>query len=207
MDFNNAEQMAEVQFLVSQLQIVLGQDNDARKGAEEHLKKIKEGEPDKYACYLTAVIMEPQAGQDIKALAAVVLRRSLGTVLDNTEKKDTLWEALSPAAKDFLKTNLLNSIRVIDQKDLIHKVSNLLVEVQGGMYEQNDAHEIWQDLLNLIFEFVNSTNNLHVDSALQMFNGLFTYIIDHLNKFKNDLLGIFRKTLNHQSLEIRLAAL
>lgn len=40
-----------------------------------------------------------------------------------------------------------------------------------------------------------------------MFNGLFTYIIDHLNKFKNDLLGIFRKTLNHQSLDIRLAAL
>ena len=205
MDPNNAEQMAEVQFLVTQLQIVLGQDNDARKGAEEHLKKIKEGEPDKYACYLTAVIMEPQAGLDIKALAGVVLRRSLGTLL--TDKKETLWEALSPAAKDFVKVNLLSTVRVIETKDLIHKVSNLLVEVQGGMYEHNDAHKIWQDLLNLIFEFVNSSNNLHVDSALQMFNGLFTYIIDHLNKFKSDLLGIFRKTLNHQSLEIRLAAL
>ena len=191
--------------MVTQLQVVLGQDNDARKAAEEHLKKIKDGEPDKYACYLTSVIMAPQAGLDIKSLAAVVLRRSLGTHL--TDKKETLWESISPAAKDFLKTNLLATVRVIDTKDLIHKMSNLLVEVQGGMFEQNDAHEIWQDLLNLIFEFVNSSNNLHVDSALQMFNGLFTYIIDHLNKFKSDLLGIFRKTMNHQNLEIRLASL
>jgi len=58
-----------------------------------------------------------------------------------------------------------------------------------------------------VFEFVNSDNNLFVDAALQIFNGLFSYIIDHLNKFKNDLLGIFRKTLTHTSLDIRLAAL
>ena len=74
------------------------------------------------------------------------------------------------------------------------------------MYEhENEA--IWQELLNLVFEFVNSDNVLFVDSALQIFNGLFSYIIDHLNKFKSDLLGIFRKTLNHPSLEIRLASL
>ena len=72
----NAEQLQEVQFMVGQLQIVLGHDNDARKGAEEHLKKIKEGEPDKYACYLTSVIMDAGASLEIKSLAAVVLRRS-----------------------------------------------------------------------------------------------------------------------------------
>jgi len=79
MDPLNQDQIAEVHFMVSQLQIVLGQDNNARKGAEEHLKKIKDGEPDKYSCYLTAVIMDPNAGQEIKALAAVVLRRGLNT--------------------------------------------------------------------------------------------------------------------------------
>jgi len=85
-------------------------------------------------------------------------------------------------------------------------VSNLLVEIAGGMYEyENEA--IWQELLNIVFEFVNSDNNLFVDSALQIFNGLFSYIIDHLNKFKADLIGIFRKTLTHQSLDIRLASL
>ena len=61
--------------------------------------------------------------------------------------------------------------------------------------------------MNLVFEFVNSDNDLFVDSALQIFNGLFSYIIDHLNKFKTDLLGIFRKTLTHNNLDIRLASL
>jgi len=200
----NADQMAEVHFMVAQLQIVLGQDNQARKGAEEHLKKIKDGEPDKYACYLTAVIMDPNAGADIKALASVVLRRGITSSISGNTK--TLWEALSPHAKNFVKSNLLLTIRSVQTKDLIHKMSNLLVEVAGGMYE-HEEEAVWQELLNLVFEFVNSDNNLFVDAALQIFNGLFSYIIDHLNKFKQDLFGIFRKTLNHSSLDIRLASL
>jgi len=105
----NADQLAEVAFMVTQLQIVLGQDNNARKGAEEHLKKIKDGEPDKYACYLTAVIMDAQAGPDIKALSAVVLRRGINSSVQGSTK--TLWESLSPHAKEFLKNNLLGCIR------------------------------------------------------------------------------------------------
>lgn len=93
MDPTNAEQMQEVQFVVTQLQIVLGNDNDARKAAEEHLGKIKEGEPDKYACYLTSVIMDLNASNEIKSLSCVILRRSLGTML--TDKTVTLWESLS----------------------------------------------------------------------------------------------------------------
>lgn len=185
--------------------MVLGHDNDARKGAEEHLKKIKEGEPDKHACYLTAVIMDANAALDIKALAAVVLRRSINSPIP-TKENQVLWQVLTPQARDFLKSNLLTTIRGVNTKDLIHKISNLLVEIAGGMFEyENEA--IWQELLNLVFEFVNSDNNLYVDSALQIFNGLFSYIIDHLNKHKTDLIGIFRKTLTHSSLDIRLASL
>lgn len=194
----------EVQFMVQQLQIILGVDNDARKGAEEHLNKIRDGEPDKYACYLIAVIMDLQAAGEIKALAAVVLRR--GLTKQQTGQTQIFWEALSEHAKSFVKANLLTTIRGVTTKDLIHKISNLLVEIAGAMYEhENEA--IWQELLNLVFEFVNSDNILFVDSALQIFNGLFSYIIDHLNKFKQDLIGIFKKTLTHQSLDIALASL
>jgi len=132
----NQDQLVEVTFMVSQLQIVLGQDNNARKGAEEHLKKIKDGEPDKYACYLTAVIMDQNAGADIKALASVVLRRGIGSAITGSTK--TLWEVLTPNARDFLKTNLLSTVKTIQIKDLMHKMSNLLVEIAGGMYENED---------------------------------------------------------------------
>lgn len=74
------------------------------------------------------------------------------------------------------------------------------------MFEENE--EIWQDLLNLVFQLVNSTESIiHVSAALQTFNGLFSYIIDHMNKHKEDLFMIFTKTLGHEDLDIRLAAL
>lgn len=125
--------------MVEQLQIVLGQDNDARKVAEEHLKKIKEGEPDKYACYLTAVILNPEAPQEIKSLSSVILRRALTSVVGADKK--TLWEALSQQAKDFMKNNLLAVIKDMKVKDLMHKLASLLVEVAGSMYEENE--EVW----------------------------------------------------------------
>jgi MoaA/NifB/PqqE/SkfB family radical SAM enzyme len=51
------------------------------------------------------------------------------------------------------------------------------------MYEEDET--VWQDLLNIVFKFVNSENDLQVDAALQIFNGLFSYIIEHLNKYKD----------------------
>ena len=97
---------------------VLAADNDARKLAEGELNKIKEGDSDKYACYLTAVLMEANAPLDIKSLAAVILRRSLGQMV--ADKKQTLWEVLSQQAKDFLKNNLLNSVKAATTKDLMN---------------------------------------------------------------------------------------
>lgn len=61
--------------------------------------------------------------------------------------------------------------------------------------------------MTLLFNFVNSDQDIKVDAALQIFNGLFSYIMDHLVKYKNDLMIIFDKTLKHKSLEINLAAL
>jgi hypothetical protein len=66
---------------------------------------------------------------------------------------------------------------------------------------------VWQDLLVLLFQFVNCDEDMKVDAALQIFNGLFSYLMDHLVKFKSDLAGIFKKTLNHKSLDINLSAL
>jgi len=50
-------------------------------------------------------------------------------------------------------------------------------------------------LLNLLFAFISGQDDLKVDAALQIFNGLFSYIMDHLVKFKDDLCGILTKTL------------
>lgn len=54
---------------------------------------------------------------------------------------------------------------------------------------------------------MNSENDIQVDAALQIFNGLFSYLMDYLVKYKADLMGIFSKTLSHNSLDINLSAL
>lgn len=62
-------------------------------------------------------------------------------------------------------------------------------------------------MLNLLFAFIQSETEAQIDSALVIFNGLFSYILDHLVKYKNELGGIFERTLSHNTLDIKLAAL
>lgn len=100
---------------------------------------------------------------------------------------------------------LLKAVTQQTNKTVVHKICNLLIEVGGTIYEQEQL--VWSELFNLLFQFVNSEEELKVDAALQIFNGLFSYLMDHLVKYKSDLHGIFMKTLNHQSLDINLAAL
>ena len=106
------EQLGEIKQLVEQLKIVLGEDNDARKAAEAVLLSTKEGAPDKYAVYLTAVVMDAEAPPAIKSLSCVLLRRNVNSNMDTPAadgSKRTLWAALDAGSQDFLKTNLLGA--------------------------------------------------------------------------------------------------
>lgn len=150
-------------------------------------------------------------GIEVKSLAAVILRRNISQNatdsqdIGNQENNANLWGRLSPDGKNFVKSELLKVIQQTQDKHVVSKICNLLVEVGGSIYEQEQF--VWQDLLNLLFGFVNSEEDLRVDAALQIFNGLFSYLMDHLIQFKADLEGIFKRTLNHKSLDINLSAL
>jgi len=130
-----------------QLQVILGNDNEARKAAEENIKNIREKEPDKYVTYLSQLCCDPAVEMQLKTLSAVILRRTL--ISYNEQSKMQLWEMLKPDTKTYLKSNLLINVKMVDNRDYVHKVCNLLVEIQGAMFEENE--EIWQDLLNLVF--------------------------------------------------------
>lgn len=154
--------------------------------------------------YLSTLICDPAVDLQTKSLSAVILRRTILSVNEGT--KQQLWESLKAETKNGLKGAFFELIKQVDNKDFIHKLSNLLVEIQGAMFDENE--EIWKDLLNLTFVLVNNEeSSIQVDAGLQIFNGLFSYIIDHLNQYKDDLESIFVKTLNHKELDIKLAAL
>jgi len=61
--------------------------------------------------------------------------------------------------------------------------------------------------LNLLFGFVEAGQEDKMDIALQIFNGLFDHILDHLIKYKEELGKILEKALSHSTLDIKLAGL
>ena len=198
------------------LQQILANDNVQRKQAEDQLNSAKSAETNKYAL-LMASILDPtltSVSVEAKSLAAVILRRNISTEaidagdLANQENNQNLWKRLSDDARSAVKASILETLGKVDatNKTFMHKVCNVAVEIQGAMQEEEDT-AIWQDLLNLLFQFIQGEVEAQIDTALNIFNGLFSYILDHLVKYKNELGGIFERTLQFRTLDIKLAAL
>ena len=166
------------------------------------MKKIREGEPDKYACYLSYIIAQQDAPEQVRALSAVILRRALTTAIKDDK---TLWDAIAAGPRDFMKTHLLSSVQSASSKDLIHKMCDLLVEIAGAMYEDDET--VWKPLLHLIFSLVNDADPKKIDGGLALLNGLFSYMIDEFADHKDEIIAIFRAKLSHPDLDIQLSTL
>ena len=151
----------EIDYIGLILTEILNNDNIVRKQGEEKLLTIKSQEPDKYACYLVAIlgnrkcpfssILFPWLSNhpsilanytsDIKSLAAVIIRRNISSTsadsqdTTNQENNVNLWKKLTPDAQNFVKSELLKVITDCSDKTIIHKICNLLIEVGGTIYE------------------------------------------------------------------------
>lgn len=130
-------------------------------------------------------------------MSAVILRRAL-----NSEVKDekTLWEVINAGPKEFMKSNLLASVQTAQTKDLIHKMCDLLTEIAGSIYEEEE--KAWKPLLHLIFQLVNDSDEKKIDGGLTILNGMFAYMIDEFTGHKDELLAIFVAKLAHPNLDI-----
>jgi hypothetical protein len=105
---------------------ILGNDNEARKAGESELNKLKLESPDKYACYMTAILNHSKLSSfliylathiaQVKALASVILRRNISyTSIDsqdvqNSSNNSNLWSRLTAESKTFVKAELLKTI-------------------------------------------------------------------------------------------------
>ena len=196
---------------------ILQNDNEIRKAAEAQLNQAKQTDTDKYAMIMAAVIHPSnQFSVEAKSLAAVILRRNISTTdiatsdITDQANNENIWTRISPQCKEALKQQIIETLKATQaiNKQFTHKICNVAVEIQGAMVEYvPEAEQIWQGLLNELFQFIQSQQACFIDAALQIFNGLFSYIMDHLVKFKTDLAGIFEKSLGNPTLDIKLAAL
>lgn len=144
------------------LQQVLGQDNDARKQAENNLNSLKQSNADKYAIYLIEIIKSNETTEEIRSLAAVILRRNISSTaidsqdLENAENNANLWKRLSVDSQNKLTSDALEILKQQMSRNLIQKISNLVIEIGGTIYEVSNAP--WTDLMKLLYEFVGAGN-------------------------------------------------
>ncbi len=119
---------------------------------------------------LTLFLCIENIAVDAKSLAAVILRRNISYSatdsqdLVNPSNNMNLWQRLDAESKEFIKVELIKTVSACNEKALIHKICNLIIEVGGSLYEQEEF--VWQDMLNLIFQFVNSDEVIKIDAAL-----------------------------------------
>jgi len=67
----------------------------------------------------------------------------------NQANNANLWKRLSVEAQTVVKNELIKAIAISQEKTVVHKICNLMIEIQGTMYDENEA--IWQELMNLLF--------------------------------------------------------
>lgn len=103
-----------------------------------------------FLCYLTNIrslktsFILATYTSDVKSLAAVILRRNISyTATDsqdiaNQDNNANLWKRLSADGQTYIKNELLKVISQTQDKHAIHKICNLLIEVGGTIYEQEN---------------------------------------------------------------------
>lgn len=77
----------------------------------------------------------------------MILRRNISYTatdsqdLANQANNANLWSRLSADAKTFVKTELIKTISASTEKITLHKIANLIIEVAGTIYDQEE--QVW----------------------------------------------------------------
>ena len=159
----------EMQFVSGILQNILGNDNEARKQAEQQLTKIKGDQPDQYCTLLTLILKGRTAYTlDQRALAAVLLRRNFTVEIDSPTN---LWGNISQETRESLQAAYLELLQEETERVQMHKICDLISEVGGSL--NVIEKKIWGSLLTVVYQYVTSEVELHIEAALKIYNGLF----------------------------------
>jgi hypothetical protein len=145
---------------------------------------------------------------DIRQISLVLFRRNVSSIINDEkehEQSGCLWKQIRAETREQISTATLQLVQNMSEKSLMNKVCNFAVEVAATL---NDVEsQVWKDLLVLIHSMVASGDNFKVEAALHIYNGLFSFIVEDLYEYTDQLKNIFGGTLAHENLDIALAAL
>ncbi|KAL5999458.1 hypothetical protein ACLOJK_037743 [Asimina triloba] len=170
---------------------VMMSDNDARRQAEDQIKRLSK---DPQVVPALVHHLRTAKNPSVRQLSAVLLRRKI----------TGHWAKLSPQQRDSVKSALVDSITV-EHSPLVRKASATVVSIVAKYAVP--AGE-WPDLLPFLFQFSQSPQEDHRETALILFSSLTETIGNTFQPYFADLQSLLLKCLQDEiSTRVRVAAL
>ncbi|XP_057870292.2 uncharacterized protein LOC131076946 isoform X2 [Cryptomeria japonica] len=166
-------------------------DNDARRQAEEQIKRLAK-DPQVVPALLQHIRTAKAA--NVRQLAAVLLRKKI----------TGHWMKLSPQLRDSVKSALIESITGEHSPPVRRASANVVSVVAKYAVPAGE----WPDLLPFLFQCSQSVQEDHREVALILFSSLTETIGDVLRPHFSTLQSVFVKSLQDESSNrVRIAAL
>uniref|UniRef100_A0AAY4B4J1 TOG domain-containing protein n=1 Tax=Denticeps clupeoides TaxID=299321 RepID=A0AAY4B4J1_9TELE len=138
--------MAEQQQFYLLLGNLMSPDNTARKQSEETYENIP-GQTK--ITFLLQAVHDAAAAEEVKQMAAVLLRRLLSSAFDE------IYPGLTVELQTAIKTELLNCIQAENSSNIRKKVCDVAAELSRNLID-DDGNNQWPEVLKFLFDSVNS---------------------------------------------------
>ncbi|KAG9262144.1 importin-5 [Astyanax mexicanus] len=151
-----AEQQQQFYLLLGNL---MSPDNAIRKQSEETYDTIPGSTK---ITFLLQAIRDVSAAEEVKQMAAVLLRRLLSSSFEE------VYPSLTVDVQMAIKTELLASIQMDGSSSIRKKVCDVAAELSRNLLD-DDGNNQWPELLKFLFDSVNSQNVALREAALHIF--------------------------------------
>uniref|UniRef100_A0A3B5MRZ7 Uncharacterized protein n=1 Tax=Xiphophorus couchianus TaxID=32473 RepID=A0A3B5MRZ7_9TELE len=151
--------MAEQQQFYLLLGNLMNADNNVRKQSEETYDNIP---GQNKITFLLQAIRDASAAEEVRQMAAVLLRRLLSSSFEE------IYPGLTLAMQTAIKTELLSSIQQEASPNIRKKVCDIAAELCRNLID-DDGNNQWPEVLKFLFDSVNSDDIGLREAALHIF--------------------------------------
>uniref|UniRef100_A0A673ML22 Importin-5-like n=1 Tax=Sinocyclocheilus rhinocerous TaxID=307959 RepID=A0A673ML22_9TELE len=157
--FLNPAAMAEQQQFYLLLSNLMNPDNTVRKQSEETYDTIP-GQTK--ISFLLQAIRDASAAEEVKQMAAVLLRRLLSSSFEE------VYPSLAIDVQTAIRTELLAGIQSEGSSNIRKKVCDIAAELSRNLID-DDGNNQWPEILKFLFDSVNSQDVSLREAALHIF--------------------------------------
>ena len=141
------------------------------------------------------------------------LRRQLSNYVDSLDT--SVWHFLRPETQKFVKEAMFPILKQEQHKKAASLLADFIGELGATMKTLKEEVKAvcpqeglqWNELMQNIWSLLTSNTEVLIQSALQIMGILFTYCEVEFAQFKDELVPLFKQTLEHESLKIRAVSI